>query len=38
VIVLSIGDPDLETPTPVLDRAIETLRAGDIRYTPRPAA
>jgi aspartate/methionine/tyrosine aminotransferase len=34
VIVLSIGDPDLETPAPVLDRAIETLRAGDIRYTP----
>ena len=34
VIVLSIGDPDLETPAPVLNRAIETLRAGDIRYTP----
>jgi aspartate/methionine/tyrosine aminotransferase len=34
VIVLSIGDPDLETPAPVLERAIETLRAGDIRYTP----
>jgi arginine:pyruvate transaminase len=34
VIVLSIGDPELETPAPVLDRAIETLRAGDIRYTP----
>jgi aspartate/methionine/tyrosine aminotransferase len=34
VIVLSIGDPDLEAPAPVLDRAIETLRAGDIRYTP----
>jgi aspartate/methionine/tyrosine aminotransferase len=34
VIVLSIGDPDLEAPVPVLDRAIETLRAGDIRYTP----
>ena len=40
VIVLSIGDPDLEMPAPVLDRAIETLRAGDVRYTPaagRPA-
>jgi aspartate/methionine/tyrosine aminotransferase len=24
----------LEAPVPVLDRAIETLRAGDIRYTP----
>jgi aspartate/methionine/tyrosine aminotransferase len=34
VIVLSIGDPDLETPAPVLARAIETLRAGDVRYTP----
>jgi aspartate/methionine/tyrosine aminotransferase len=34
VIVLSIGDPDLETPAPVLERAIESLRAGDIRYTP----
>jgi aspartate/methionine/tyrosine aminotransferase len=34
VIVMSIGDPDLETPAPVLERAIESLRAGDIRYTP----
>lgn len=34
VIVLSIGDPDLEIPAPVLDRAIETLRGGDLRYTP----
>ncbi|HEY2144839.1 MAG TPA: pyridoxal phosphate-dependent aminotransferase [Steroidobacteraceae bacterium] len=34
VIVLSIGDPDLPTPAPVLERAIESLRAGDIRYTP----
>jgi arginine:pyruvate transaminase len=34
VIVLSIGDPDLETPVPVLERAIEALSAGDIRYTP----
>jgi arginine:pyruvate transaminase len=40
VIVLSIGDPALESPAPVLDRAIETLRGGDVRYTPaagRPA-
>ena len=40
VIVLSIGDPELETPAPVLERAIEALRDGDIRYTPaagRPA-
>jgi arginine:pyruvate transaminase len=34
VIVLSIGDPDLEAPAPVLARAIECLRAGDLRYTP----
>jgi arginine:pyruvate transaminase len=34
VIVLSIGDPELEMPAPVLDRAIETLRAADVRYTP----
>jgi arginine:pyruvate transaminase len=36
VIVLSIGDPDLEMPAPVLERAIETLRSGDVRYTPAP--
>src|SRR5258708_39143409 len=34
VIVLSIGDPELETPAPVLERAIEALRGGAIRYTP----
>ncbi|HEV7357781.1 MAG TPA: aminotransferase class I/II-fold pyridoxal phosphate-dependent enzyme [Steroidobacteraceae bacterium] len=34
VIVLSIGDPVLEMPADVLDRAIDTLRAGDVRYTP----
>lgn len=34
VIVLSIGDPDLPAPAPVLERAIEALRAGDLRYTP----
>ena len=34
VIVLYIGDPDLPTPAPVLERAIEALRAGDLRYTP----
>src|ERR1700744_4115631 len=40
VIVLSIGDPEMELPAPVLNRAIETLRGGDVRYTPaagRPA-
>ncbi|MGO9930327.1 MAG: pyridoxal phosphate-dependent aminotransferase [Steroidobacteraceae bacterium] len=34
VIVLSIGDPDLPAPAPVLERAIASLRAGDLRYTP----
>src|SRR6202047_5520635 len=34
VIVLSVGDPDLDTPAPVLERAIEKLRAGDTHYTP----
>jgi aspartate/methionine/tyrosine aminotransferase len=34
VIVLSIGDPELEAPRVVVDRAIERLRAGDLRYTP----
>jgi arginine:pyruvate transaminase len=34
VIVLSIGDPELDTPAPALERAIERLRGNDIRYTP----
>jgi arginine:pyruvate transaminase len=34
VIVLSVGDPDLETPAPVVERAIERLRAGDTHYSP----
>ncbi|MEP6548345.1 MAG: pyridoxal phosphate-dependent aminotransferase [Gammaproteobacteria bacterium] len=34
VILLSVGDPDLDTPTPVLQRAIERLRDGDTHYTP----
>jgi aspartate/methionine/tyrosine aminotransferase len=34
VIVLSIGDPDLETPPAALDCAIAKLRAHDVRYTP----
>src|SRR5271167_4293682 len=36
VIILSVGDPDLEPPQPVLERAIEALRAGDSHYTPVP--
>ncbi len=34
VIILSVGDPDLDAPQPVLERAIECLRAGDSHYTP----
>jgi arginine:pyruvate transaminase len=34
VIMLSVGDPDLDTPSPVLERAIERLRSGDTHYTP----
>jgi aspartate/methionine/tyrosine aminotransferase len=36
VICLSVGDPDLDTPAPVLERAIERLRGGDTHYTPAP--
>jgi len=34
VILLSVGDPDLDTPAPVLEKAIERLRSGDTHYTP----
>ena len=34
VIVLSVGDPDIDTPAPVLERAIEQLRRGDTHYVP----
>ena len=33
VIVLSVGDPDLDTPVPVVDAAVASLRAGDTHYT-----
>ena len=32
VIILSVGDPDIATPAPVLERAIEQLRRGDTHY------
>lgn len=32
VIVLSVGDPDIDTPAAVLERAIEQLRRGDTHY------
>ncbi|HEY0767759.1 MAG TPA: pyridoxal phosphate-dependent aminotransferase [Steroidobacteraceae bacterium] len=34
VIVLSVGDPDLDTPAPIVERAIGQLRAGDTHYLP----
>jgi len=33
VIVLSVGDPDLDTPAAVIDTAVERLRAHDTHYT-----
>ncbi|HUO81129.1 MAG TPA: aminotransferase class I/II-fold pyridoxal phosphate-dependent enzyme [Steroidobacteraceae bacterium] len=33
VIVLSVGDPDLDTPPAVVDAAVTALRAGDTHYT-----
>jgi octopine/nopaline transport system ATP-binding protein len=34
VIALSVGDPLIETPSAVVERAIERLRAGDTHYIP----
>jgi arginine:pyruvate transaminase len=34
VVILSVGDPDLDTPRPVLERAVESLLGGDTHYTP----
>ena len=36
VIILSIGDPDINAPTAVIERAVEQLRSGDTHYTPAP--
>lgn len=33
VIILSIGDPDFPTPEPIVDAAVNALRAGDTHYT-----
>lgn len=33
VILLSVGDPDLDTPTPVTEAAVAALRGGDTHYT-----
>jgi len=34
VILLSVGDPDVETPAAVVERAVDALRKGDTHYTP----
>ena len=34
VIVLSIGDPELDAPAAAMARAMEALSGGDLRYTP----
>ncbi len=36
VILLSVGDPEVDTPEPVIARAIEALRSGDTHYTIAP--
>ncbi len=33
VIIMSVGDPDFETPEEAVDAAVEALRAGDTHYT-----
>ncbi|WP_233854396.1 pyridoxal phosphate-dependent aminotransferase [Paraburkholderia sp. HD33-4] len=33
VIVLSVGDPEFSTPAPIVERAVDALRAGDTHYT-----
>jgi arginine:pyruvate transaminase len=34
VVILSVGDPDIDTPAPVVERAVEALCAGDTHYAP----
>jgi len=34
VIILSIGDPDINAPEAVIERAVERLRSGDTHYIP----
>lgn len=36
VAILSVGDPDLETPAAVVTKAIEQIHAGDTHYCPAP--
>jgi arginine:pyruvate transaminase len=40
VLILSVGDPDFDTPQPIIDAAVAAVRAGDTHYTEiagRPA-
>ena len=34
IIHLSVGDPDLDTPKPIIDTAVAAMRAGRTHYTP----
>jgi arginine:pyruvate transaminase len=34
VIILSVGDPDFDTPVPIVDAAIDSLRRGRTHYMP----
>jgi len=34
VIVLSVGDPDFDTPAPIVEAAVDSLRRGRHHYTP----
>ena len=34
IIHLEVGEPDFNTPQPILDAGIEALKEGDIHYTP----
>ncbi len=36
VIVLSVGDPDFPTPSPIIDRAVTCLKGGDTHYASVP--
>lgn len=33
VIILSVGDPDVATPAPIVERAVTALQGGDTHYT-----
>ncbi|HET8728853.1 MAG TPA: pyridoxal phosphate-dependent aminotransferase [Alphaproteobacteria bacterium] len=34
VFLLSVGDPDFDTPSPAVEAAVDSLRRGDTHYTP----